>query len=264
MKSVRTVRAVLAASLGVAALVPLACGGSKPNANASFNFGSDGGPSDPNAACQPGQPCPPPPACGQPGQAPCTGPGPACGQPGQPACTGPVATCGGAGQPACPPPQGCGQPGQPACTPLDPSVLGGLLGAASAFFGSGGPGDTSELGLRAGAAKYAPGMNAETQVAKGNAAQGGHVTFIVNMDASKCYTIVAYGAGFADLDVNLLAPPLYNVAAGHDEMSGPTAVIGGAPHPMCPAIPFSIPYKVDVYAKSGGGPVAAQVFSKPK
>jgi hypothetical protein len=143
-------------------------------------------------------------------------------------------------------------------------VLGGLLGAASAFFGGGGPGDPSALGLKAAAAKYAPGMNPETQVATGNVSQGQHVTFIVNMDASKCYTIIGFGAGFADLDVNLLAPPLYNVAAGHDETTGPTAVIGGAPRPMCPAIPLSIPYKVDVYAKSGGGPVAAQVFSRAK
>src|SRR5439155_10903058 len=103
--------------------------------------------------------------------------------------------CGGPGQAPCTP-QGCGQPGQPACMPLDPNLLGGLLGAASAFFGSGGPGDPSELGLKAAAAKYAPGMTPETQVAKGNVSQGQHVTFIVNMDASKCYTIVGFGAGF--------------------------------------------------------------------
>jgi hypothetical protein len=143
-------------------------------------------------------------------------------------------------------------------------VLGGLLGAASAFFGPGAAGDPATIGLKAAQLRYAPNMNPETQVATGNAAQGGHVTFIVNMDASKCYTIIGFGAGFADLDVNLLAPPFYNVSAGHDETTGPTAVIGGAPHPMCPAIPVAIPYKVDIYAKSGGGPVAAQVFSKPK
>jgi hypothetical protein len=33
---------------------------------------------------------------------------------------------------------------------------------------------------------------------------------------------------------------------------------------MCPAIPVAIPYKVDIFAKSGGGQVAAQVYSKPK
>jgi hypothetical protein len=259
MNSVTLVRSTLAACLVAAAFVPLACG-SKPAANASFSFGADGGPSA-QPTCQPGQPCPPP-ACGQPGQPPCAQP--MCGQPGQPACTAPATTCGGAGQAACPPPQGCGQPGQAACSPLDPSVLGGLLGAASAWFGGGGPGDPSELGLRAAAAKYAVGMSPEGQVAHGNVNQGQHVTFIVNMDPSKCYTIIGYGGGFADLDVNLLAPPLYNVAAGHDETTGPTAVIGGAPHPMCPVIPIAIPYKVDIYAKSGGGPVAAQVFSKAK
>jgi hypothetical protein len=257
MNSVRTVRLALLVSLGLTALVPLACGGSKPNANANFSFDSNDAGTAPG--CQPGQACPPP--CGGPGQPPCAAPASTCGGPGQQPC--PPTACGQPGQPACTP-QGCGQPGQPACTPLDPNLLGGLLGAASAFFGPGGAADPSELGLRAAQAKYAPGMNPETQVAHGTAAQGQHVTFIVNMDASKCYTIIGFGAGFADLDVNLLAPPLYNVAAGHDETTGPTAVIGGAPRPMCPAIPISIPYKVDIYAKSGGGPVAAQVFSKPK
>ncbi|MBN9166292.1 MAG: hypothetical protein J0I07_35490, partial [Myxococcales bacterium] len=81
---------------------------------------------------------------------------------------------------------------------------------------------------------------------------------------SKCYTIVAYGAGVTDLDVNLLAPPLYNFLAGQDGMTGPTAVIGASPKPMCPIIPMTVPYKVDLHAKKGGGAVAAQLYSKPK
>jgi len=231
-------------SLGVlvaVGLVPLACGGSNKNsANANFSFGTDGG--DPNAGqpCAPGQPCPPP-------QQNCA--------PGQP-CPPPPAASSAA-------PQGCGQPGQPACTPLDPNMLGGLLGAASAWFGPLGAGDPSALGLSAAAAKYASGMSPEGQPAKGQIQQNGHIQFIVNMDASKCYTIVAYGAGVADLDLNLLAPPFYNVSAGTDGMAGPTAVIGGNPK-MCPAIPVAIPYKVDIFAKSGGGQVAAQVYSKAK
>ena len=148
----------------------------------------------------------------------------------------------------------------------DPNALAGLLAAAaaagSAWFGpAGAVGDPAEAGLRASAAKYAPGMSPEGQVAKGTLAEGGHIGFVVNMDPSKCYTIVAFGAGVADLDVNLLAPPLYNMLAGQDGMAGPTAIIGAAPKPMCPMIPMSFPYKVDLFAKKGGGQVAAQMLS---
>jgi hypothetical protein len=66
------------------------------------------------------------------------------------------------------------------------------------------------------------------------------------------------------MDVNLLAPPLYNVLAGQDGMTGPSAVVGAAPKPMCPALPVGVPYKIDLHAKRGGGAVAAQVYSKPK
>lgn len=118
--------------------------------------------------------------------------------------------------------------------------------------------------MRAAAAQYAPGMSPDGPVAKGNLAEGGHIGFIANMDPSRCYTVVAYGAGVLDLDVNLLAPPLYNFLAGSDGMAGPTAVIGGSGKPMCPIIPAAVPYKVDLYAKRGGGPVAAQLYSKPK
>jgi hypothetical protein len=107
-------------------------------------------------------------------------------------------------------------------------------------------------------------MTPDNQVAKANLAEGGHSGFLVNMDGSHSYTVVAYGAGVADLDVSLLAPPLYNILAGQDGMAGPTAVIGASPHPMCPIVPLSVPYKVDLFAKHGGGPVAAQVYSKAR
>jgi hypothetical protein len=241
----RTLHVVLSAALAMTAVMPLACGSKQPAANASFSFGDDGG-AGAAQPCGPGQPCPPP-QQQQPQQQPCA--------PGQP----------------CPPPQqqqpqqqqaqGC-PPGQ-TCNPLDPNVLAGLMGAATAWFGQMG-GDPVDLGIKAAAAKYAPGMSPEGQVAKGNVAQNGHVQFIVNMDAAHCYTIVAFGAGVQDLDVNLLAPPLYNFSAGQDGMAGPTAIIGAAPRPMCPMIPISGPYKVDLYTKVGGGSVGAQVYSKPK
>ncbi len=148
----------------------------------------------------------------------------------------------------------------------DPNALAQLLAAAaaagSAWLAPMGGGDPAEVGLRAAAAKYAPGMSPEGQVAKGNLTEGGHVEFMANMDPSKCYTIVGYGAGVTDLDLNLLAPPLYNFLAGGGSGHSVLPVIGQKP--MCPVIPLSVPYKIDIYAKKGGGPVAAQVYSKPK
>ena len=166
------------------------------------------------------------------------------------------------------PPQGSVAPVGTGYT-TDPNALAQLLAAAAAA-GSAwlGPAaaiaDPAEAGLRAAAAQYAPGMSPDGQVAKGSLAEGGHVGFVANMDPSRCYTIVAYGAGVTDLDVILLAPPFYNLVAGQDGMAGPTAVIGAAPKPMCPLVPIAVPYKIDLYAKKGGGQVAAQLYSKPK
>jgi hypothetical protein len=145
------------------------------------------------------------------------------------------------------------------------TLLAGAAAAGSAWLGpAAAVADPAEAGLRAAAAKYAPGMSPDGQVAKGNLTEGGHIGFVVNMDPSRCYTIVAYGAGMNDLDVNLLAPPFYNFLAGQDGMAGPAAVIGATPKPMCPLLPMAVPYKIDLFAKAGGGQVAAQLYSKPK
>lgn len=223
------------ALLAFVAALPLACG-SKPAANANAGFslgGTDAGTAPP--ACAPGQPCPPPASNCAPGQ-------------------------------PCPPPATSAAPLGSVYT-TDPNQLAALLAAAaaagSAWLQPMGGGDPVEVGVRAAAAKYASGMTAEGQMAKGQLAEGGHIQFLVNMEPNKCYTIVGYGA-VADLDLNLLAPPLYNMLAGQDGMAGPTAVIGAQPKPMCPIAPITVPYKVDVFAKKGGGAVGAQVYSKPK
>jgi hypothetical protein len=216
-------------------LWPLACGGSdKPAANASFSIGGDGGsPSQgqPGQACAPGQPCP-----YQGGPQPSTGPN----QNGAP--MGSVQT-------------------------TDPNALATLLAAAaaagSAILQPMGGGDPVELGIKAAAAQYAKGMTPAGNVAKGNLAEGGHVGFLVQMEPSKCYTVIGFGVGVTDLDLNLLAPPFYNLLAAQDGMAGPTAVIG-QPQAMCPISPITVPYKVDIYAKKGGGMVGAQVYSRPK
>ena len=183
---------------------------------------------------------------------------------------------GATGAPAgCAPGQRCAPPPPaaashaPTATGGDPNALAALLAGAAAaglasFVPAAAVADAAEMGLRAAAARHAPGMTAEGQVARGNLIEGGHIGFVTNMEPSKCYTIVAFGAGVSDLDINLLAPPFYNFLTGQDAMSGDTAVIGASPRPICPVVPIAVPYKVDLYARRGGGAVAAQVYSKPK
>lgn len=126
-----------------------------------------------------------------------------------------------------------------------------------------GAGDDVEKGLRDAATRYASGMTPDGEIAKGTLAEGGHLGFIVTMEPTKCYTILAYGSGIEDLDLFLLVPPFYNLLGAHDVSNGPLAIIGDAPK-MCPISPITVPYKIDIHAKKGGGPVAAQVFSRPK
>ena len=63
------------------------------------------------------------------------------------------------------------------------SSLAAAAAAGSAWLGPAGAlTDPAEAGLRAAAARYAPGMSPDGQVAKGNLAEGGHIGFIANME----------------------------------------------------------------------------------
>lgn len=152
----------------------------------------------------------------------------------------------------------------------DPSALATLLAqaaaAGSAWLGpaAGATPDAAEAGLRAAGAQYAPGLTPEGNVAKATLMEGGHASFSASLDPSKCYAIVAYGSGVTDVDVNLLVPPFYNLLAGQDGMTGAVAVIGASPSFVCPLVALPVPYKIDLYAKRGSGPVAAQLYSKPR
>jgi hypothetical protein len=154
----------------------------------------------------------------------------------------------------------------------DPAQLAALLAAAAAagqaLMQPPGtqPGDPAEAGLRNLSTTWAAGMTPEGQIAKGTLGPQGHSQFIINMAPGRCYTIIGFSpqGQITDLDLNLLAPPIYTMLAGQDGMTGNTAVIGKAPNPMCPISPIALPYKVDIYAKQGQGAFAVQVFAKNK
>ena len=64
--------------------------------------------------------------------------------------------------------------------------------------------------------------------------------------------------------LTLLAPPFYNMSAGSDGTKDANPIIGKGNAPFCPLIPMPVQYKLDIFAKSGAGPVAVQVYSKAK
>jgi hypothetical protein len=258
---IRLIRQWSLLALSAAAAVPVvaACGSKDPPPNTAQNQQFQNPP--PN-----GQQCPP----GYPG---CT-PGATTGYPNT---AYPPATGGPVGPATGPQPTGSTMPSQqpmgPVVTPQD--QLGQLLaGIASALPGAltspnGVPGDLAEAGLKAQAIRFAPNMSPEGSELKQALTEGQHVEMMVPMQAGKCYAILAFAVpgGVKDLDLNLLTPvslPPYSQLAGQDTTHNNTPMIGGAPNPMCPVLALPLQYKLDVFARSGGGQVAVQVFSKTK
>jgi hypothetical protein len=127
-------------------------------------------------------------------------------------------------------------------------------------------GDLTDAGLKAQAMRVAPGMQPEGDQMKQTLNEGQHAVMMVTLQAGKCYTVVGFSplGGVKNLDLNLLAPPLYLTLAGQDMTQNNTPTIGASPQPMCPVIAFPLQYKLDVFAKSGSGPVAVQLYSKAK
>ncbi|HEY3815637.1 MAG TPA: hypothetical protein VGL81_00620 [Polyangiaceae bacterium] len=280
MNEVRKVRTWSLVALGAAVVLPIAVACQPPATNQASNVPPGGAPGYPYPGYpqQPGQPGYPAPgaypAAGQPGY-------PAPGTPGQPVYPGAAAP--GYPAPGAAPGQVPGaMPGQPTpaptgsggppLAPTDPNSLQGILqGIQNAMQGQTVPGggagiDLTDVGLKAHAMRVAPGMQPEGDELKQNLQQGQHAVMMVTLQAGKCYTLVGFSApgAVADLDLNLLAPPLYMTLAGQDLTHNNTPVIGAHPGQMCPVIAFPLQYKLDVVANKGSGIVAVQLFSKNK
>ncbi len=174
---------------------------------------------------------------------------------------------------AVPPPPASSASGPPLATVLttDPAQLQQIDAAAAAastayLTPAAGPGDPIESGVTAAAIKSAPGMQPDGSLAKGTLKEGGHSEMMVNLQVGKCYAIVGFSpaAGIGDLDLHLLAPPLYNILSGEDTTDDNMPVIAKAPNPICPTVAVPLPYKVDIYAERGSGAFGVQLFSRPK
>jgi hypothetical protein len=143
----------------------------------------------------------------------------------------------------------------------------GSAGGGGGGGGGGGmPTSLADAGIKALALSAATGMSAEGQEATGTLQEGGHLSFMVPMQGGKCYTLIGFSppGQIKNVDLNLLAPPFYNVLAGQDTTDDNAPIIGKAPKPMCPIVPVALNYKVDIVARSGSGSVAVQLYSKSK
>jgi hypothetical protein len=112
--------------------------------------------------------------------------------------------------------------------------------------------------------KLAKGMTADGAPNKGTVQEGSKLETVVTLQPGRCYSIVAVAAQGTMLDMDLLMAPFFTVSAGKNTKSGNVALIGGSSNPLCPLALLPIPYRVDVTAKKGSGPVAVQVLSKTK
>jgi hypothetical protein len=151
--------------------------------------------------------------------------------------------------------------------PIDPAMLGQISSAGMAVLSPGGvAGDPIEAGIKAAAARFAPNMQPEGQMAKDTLTENAHKAMVVTLAAGKCYTIIGFSpAGqVKNLDLHLLMPPFYNVQAGQDDTADNTPVIGRGGNPTCPVSPFPLQYKLDMHARSGGGQFGVQVFSRSR
>ncbi|HEX3343608.1 MAG TPA: hypothetical protein VHS09_03505 [Polyangiaceae bacterium] len=123
-------------------------------------------------------------------------------------------------------------------------------------------GDPLAAGIRDAAKKLPAGMQPDGPLAMGSIKEKQHLQTDVTLAPGKCYSIVGYSKKVKDLDLYLLLPP--GALSGQDLTDDNKPIIGGPPQPMCPVSPTAVTYKLDIFADSGSGDVAVQLFSKGK
>ena len=224
----------------VLGLMPVVgCGGSEPPANDPNQYANNAGQYGQQPGGQYGQPQQP-------------------GQYGQPTSQYPAQQPGQYQQPA------PAAPGAPA--PAQPGIPG-MPGQAASSTGAATPLPMAAMltpGLQAIAASDAQGMSADGQSFAGQFQEGQTLEQPLNIQAGKCYTIVAMGAGIQQLDIQLVAQqaPLPAVVLAQSNTTGAQASLGGKGQCFRNPLPIGGPGKVVIKATRGAGMAAAQVFVK--
>ena len=116
------------------------------------------------------------------------------------------------------------------------------------------------------AAKSAAGMALEGQPFRDTLAPNGHLNAIVTLQPNRCYTIIGYSPkeGVTQLDLQLLAPPLFNFPTNRAPSPKNEAIIGKGKEALCPVSLVPIPYKIDAIASKGTGRVGVYLYSRAK
>jgi len=121
------------------------------------------------------------------------------------------------------------------------------------------------LALQGLAASEAPGMQPDGQPFAAQFQEGQVLEQAINIEAGKCYAVIASGVGIQQLDVQLVlhAPPLPPQALAQSSGQGATAILGGKANGCFKnPLPVGGPGKVIVKATRGAGLAAAQIYKK--
>jgi hypothetical protein len=111
----------------------------------------------------------------------------------------------------------------------------------------------------------APGAHPSGGVFAGQFQEGQTLEQPINVEAGKCYTVVAMGMGIQQLDVQLVAqvPPLPPTVVAQSNGQGPQATLGGkAAGCWKNPLPIGGPAKIVLKATRGAGMAAAQIYVK--
>lgn len=111
---------------------------------------------------------------------------------------------------------------------------------------------------------HTAGMKSEGSVITAQLAAGGQHDHAFVLQPGKCYTVVAAALGVTELEARLVSnqPPIPETPVAQGKSSGGNAVIGGDGQCFTNPLPIAGPVKLRLQAKSGSGPVAAQIFVK--
>jgi hypothetical protein len=123
-------------------------------------------------------------------------------------------------------------------------------------------GDPIDAGLKANAAKNAPGYTAASAIGRATLKQGEHAGMNFTMQQGKCYVVLgASGPGVTQLGLHLLYPATPpNAAIASDTSNTNAPVLGGGGKPLCP--PVNSPVRIDTVITNGAGQVGVQVWVK--
>jgi hypothetical protein len=115
------------------------------------------------------------------------------------------------------------------------------------------------------AMQEAPGMQPDGSAIAGQFGQGQVLEQQFNLQAGKCYTVVAVGIGITELDVFIQVQPVPQFPGqtiAQDNQQGAQAVLGGRGNCFKNPLPIGGPAKLVMKATAGTGVAVAQLYSK--